>query len=76
MCFVGHKDIGGEVKRSPEGDSGTRKGKFSGNPLLLLTPLKYVFENIMKNGVFALLEQMLHCSLYFQKYSKLNLIFS
>ena len=30
------------------------------NPLLLNTPLKYnVFENIMENGAFALL-QMLH----------------
>ena len=39
-----------------------------------MTPLKYhVFENIMENGAFALLEQMLHFSLYFQKYSKLNL---
>ena len=28
-------------------------------PLLHHT-LKYVFENIMKNGAFALLEQMLH----------------
>ena len=40
-------------------------------------PWKYhVFENIMENGAFALLEQMLHFPLYFQKYSKLNLIFS
>ena len=39
-------------------------------------PLKYnVFENIMENGVFAPLEQMLHFPLYFQKYSKLYLIF-
>ena len=31
------------------------------------TPLKYhVFENIMENGAFALLEQMLHFPLYFQ----------
>ena len=43
----------------------------------LLTPLKYrVFENIMENGAFALLEQMLHFLLYFQKYSKLNINFS
>ena len=43
----------------------------------LLTPLKYhVFENIMENGAFALLEQMLHFPLYFQKCSNLNLIFS
>ena len=33
----------------------------------LFTPLKYhVFENIMENGAFALLEQMLHFPLYFQ----------
>ena len=31
------------------------------------TPLKYhVFENIMENGAFALLEQMLHFPSYFQ----------
>ena len=36
--------------------------------------LKYhVFENIMDNGAFALLEQMLHFPQYFQKYSKLDL---
>ena len=35
----------------------------------------HVFENIMENGAFALLEQMLHFPLYFQKYSKLYLIF-
>ena len=29
----------------------------------------------MENGVFAHLEQMLHFPLYYQKYSKLNLIF-
>ena len=35
-------------------------------------PLKYhVFENIMENGAFALLEQMLHFP-YFQKYKKLT----
>ena len=34
---------------------------------LTCTPLKYhVFENIMENGAFALLEQMLHFPLYFQ----------
>ena len=39
----------------------------------LLTPLKcHVFENIMENGAFALLEQMLHFLKYFQKYSKLK----
>ena len=33
---------------------------FTDNPFLLM-PLKYkVFENIMENGAFALLEQMLH----------------
>ena len=38
----------------------------------LLTPLKYpVFESIMGNGAFALLEQMLHFPYYFQNYSKL-----
>ena len=42
-----------------------------------MTPLKYhVFENIMENRAFALLEQMLHFPQYFQKYSKLNLNFS
>ena len=36
--------------------------------------LKYpVFENIMENGAFALLKQMLHFPQYFQKYSKLNI---
>ena len=36
-------------------------------------PLIYhVFLNIMENGAFALLEQMLHFPLYFRKYSKLN----
>ena len=45
--------------------------------ILPLTPLKYhVFENIMENGAFAHLEQMLHFPKYFQKYSKLNLNFS
>ena len=40
-------------------------------------PMKYhVFENIMENGAFALLEQMLHFQLYIQKNSKLNLKFS
>ena len=34
-----------------------------------------VFENIMENGAFALLEQMLHFPKYFQNYSKLNLNF-
>ena len=49
---------------------------FTDNPFLLM-PLKYkVFENIMENGAFALLEQMLHFPLYFQKYSKLNFNFS
>ena len=39
--------------------------------------LKYhVFENIMENGAFAHLEQMLHFSQYFLKYSKLTLNFS
>ena len=28
--------------------------------ITLLTPVKYVFENIMEKGAFALLEQMLH----------------
>ena len=37
--------------------------------------MPHVFENIMENGAFALLEQMLHFQ-YFQKYSKLNLNFS
>ena len=51
------------------------------NPLLhinaFLMPLKHhVFENILENGVFALLEQMLHFPEYFSKYSKLNLNFS
>ena len=42
-----------------------------------MRPLKYhVFENIMENGAFALLEQMLHFSEYFQKYSELKLILS
>ena len=27
LFFVGDKDIGGEVKRSSEGDSSTRKGE-------------------------------------------------
>ena len=36
----------------------------------------HVFENIMENGEFALLEPMLHFPQYFQKYSKLNLKFS
>ena len=50
------------------------------NPLLhtnfFSLPLKYhVFENIMENGAFALLEQMLHFLLYVQKYSKLYFIF-
>ena len=40
-------------------------------------PLKYhAFEKIVENRAFALLEQMLHFLLYFQKYSKLNIIFS
>ena len=30
-----------------------------------------IFENIMENGAFALLEQMLHFPYYFHKYSKL-----
>ena len=35
--------------------------------------MKYqVFENIMENGAFAHLEQMLHFPEYFQKFSKLN----
>ena len=43
----------------------------------IITPLKYhVFENIMENGTFALLEQMPHFPFYFQKSSKLNLNFS
>ena len=43
----------------------------------LLTSLKYhVFENMIENGAFALLEQLLHFPQYFQKYSLLNLIFS
>ena len=38
--------------------------------------LKYhVFENIMKNGAFAHLEQMLHFPYYFHKYSNLAKIF-
>ena len=42
----------------------------------LLRTLKYhVFEIIMENGAFALVEQMLHFPYYFQKYSKLNLSF-
>ena len=42
----------------------------------MIAPLKYyVFGNIMENRAFALLEQMLHFSSYFQKYSKLYLIF-
>ena len=37
-------------------------------------PLKYhVFENIVENGAFAPLEQMLHFPWYLQKYSKLYL---
>ena len=40
-------------------------------------PLKYhVVENIMENGAFAHLEQMLHFPLYFQQYSKVYIIFS
>ena len=36
--------------------------------LYSLTPLKYhLFETMMENGAFALLEQMLHFP-YFQKY--------
>ena len=32
----------------------------------IITPLKYhVYENIVENGAFALLEQMLHFPLYF-----------
>ena len=43
----------------------------------IMTPLKYhIFENILENGAFALLEQMLHFPLYFQKISKLKLYFS
>ena len=43
----------------------------------IITTLKYhVFENIMENGAFALLKQMLHFPKCFQKYSKLNLISS
>ena len=41
----------------------------------IITPLKYhVFENIMENGAFALLEQMLQFPSYnyFQKNSKLK----
>ena len=36
--------------------------------------INMVFEHIMENGAFALLEQMLHFP-YFQKYLKLFLIF-
>ena len=40
-------------------------------------PLEYhVFENIMENGAFVLLEQMLLFPEYIQKYSKLKLNFS
>ena len=42
----------------------------------IITPLKYhAFENFMENGAFALLEQMLHFTYFFQKYSKLNFKF-
>ena len=41
----------------------------------IIMPLKYAFENIMKNGAFPPLEQMLHFPWYFQKYSKLYLNF-
>ena len=44
-------------------------------PLLPLNYHVYVIENIIKNGAFALLEQMLHFLYYLQKYSKL-LIFA
>ena len=38
-------------------------------------PLKYhAFENIMENGAFALLEQMLNFPYYFRKYSKLEFL--
>ena len=41
----------------------------------VLTPLKYhAFENIMENGAFALLEQMLNFHYYFRKYSKLEFL--
>ena len=37
----------------------------------IITPLKYhVFENIMENGAFALLEQMLHFFIIFSKVLK------
>ena len=37
----------------------------------IIAPLKYhVFENIMENGAFALLEQMLHFSIIFSKVFK------
>ena len=43
----------------------------------IITPLKYqVFENIIENGAFAHLEQMLHFPKYFQKYSIFYLKFS
>ena len=41
----------------------------------IITPLKYVFENIVENGAFSPKEQMLHFQLYFQKYSKFYLNF-
>ena len=37
----------------------------------MIKPLKYhVFENIMENRAFALLEQMLHCSIIFSEVFK------
>ena len=38
----------------------------------IITPLKYVFENIMENGVFAQLEQMLHFHNIFQSIQNLT----
>ena len=42
--------------------------------IVLFMPLKYhVFENLMENGAFALLEQMLLFTIIFSKVSKTNI---
>ena len=64
---------------SPAPQPTVQQSKYGKNCLTLysiimpLALLKYhVFENIMENGAFALLEQMLLFPQYFQKYSKFN----
>ena len=75
---MGGRDFGVCFKKdswnSPSNQEGEYHHKFSNisNTLSFLNPLKYhVLENIMEDGAFAHLEQMLHFPEYFQKYSKL-----